>query len=230
MISQKPKAQASSKSVRDPFTAVPGFSALYETRNKKLGAFAIRLISGDICLFSPLPDLTEQIKASLQRLGGVSILFAPNHYHNKGLCLYSEAFPSAKLVAAAAAIPRLKKVTGLSFAPVNELVGKLPDNITLLEPEGLKTGENWLRIREKEKTAWIVVDAFRGAETPQSEPTAPQLLKNFPKYGLADRGRYVKWGEQQVRLDRPTTLLSCHGQAIHDAMLPEKLLDLILSL
>ena len=150
-----------------------------------------------------------------------------NHYHNKGLREYAEAFPCARLVAPAAAIPRLEQVTSLSFTASDELVVELPDGVELLEPDGLKTGENWLRVRGKESTAWIVVDAFCGPQASRSGSDESQLLTTFPKHGLGDRDRYVGWVERQIQRDRPKSLLPCYGHSIHDAALPEKLLGLV---
>ena len=220
MSRPNPHAASAAKSGLAPFAAVPGFSAVHEARSKDLGTFAIRLKSGDVCVFSPVAGLTERTRDSLLALGPAAVLFAPNHYHNKGLREYADAFPAARLVAPAAAIPRLEKVTGLSFAPADALAGDLPDGVTLLEPQGLKTGENWLLVREKNAAAWIVVDAFCGPPGSGSGSNEPQILKTFPRYGLADRDRYAAWVERQLRTDQPASLLPCHGRSIHDPLLP----------
>ena len=212
------------KSGLAPFEPVPGLSTIHEARGKTLGAFAVRLKAGGICVFSPVAGLTDAVKESLLALGDVTILFAPNHYHNMAVREYAAAFLNARLLAPAAAIPRLKKVTGLSFAAADALADELPRGAALLAPEGLKTGEAWLRVREKKTTAWIVVDAFCG---PPSGAGGPDLLKTFPKFGVGDRDRYVAWVERQIRRDKPTSLLTCHGRSVHDAALPDKLLDLV---
>lgn len=215
---------ARAKSGLAPFEPVPGLSAVHEARGKTLGAFAVRLKAGGVCVFSPVAGLTDAVKESLLALGDVTVLFAPNHYHNMAMREYAAAFPNARLLASAAAIPRLKKVTRLSFTAADVLADELPRGVALLEPEGLKTGEAWLRVREKKTTAWIVVDAFCG---PPSGAGGPGLLKTFPKFGVGDRDRYVAWVERQIRRDKPTSLLPCHGRSVHDAALPEKLLDLV---
>ena len=215
---------ARAKSGLAPFEPVPGLSAVHEARGKTLGAFAVRLKPGGVCVFSPVAGLTDAVKESLLALGGVTVLFAPNHYHNMAMREYAAAFPAARLLAPAAAIPRLKKVTRLSFTAADVLADELPRGVALLEPEGLKTGEAWLRVREKKTTAWIVVDAFCG---PSPGAGGPGLLKTFPKFGVGDRDRYVAWVERQIRRDKPTSLLTCHGRSVHDAALPEKLIDLV---
>ena len=217
---------ARAKSGLGPFEPVPGLSVVHEARGNTLGAFAVRLKSGGVCVFNPVAGLTDAVKKSLSALGEVTVLFAPNHYHNMALQEYAAAFPDARLLAPAAAIPRLKKVTGLPFAAAGALANNLPRGAALLEPNGLKTGEAWLRVREKKTTAWIVVDAFCG---PPSGTGGPGLLKTFPKYGVGDRDRYVAWVEQQIRQDKPTSLLACHGRSVHDAALREELLDLVLN-
>ncbi len=212
------------KSALAPFEPVPGLTAVHEARGKTLGAFAVRLKSGGVSVFSPVAGLTDAVKESLLALGDVAVLFAPNHYHNMAIREYAAAFPAARLVAPAATIPRLEKVTGLSFADADALGSDLPRGVTLLQPDGLKTGEAWLRVRDRKTTAWIVVDAFCG---PQSGGRGPGLLKTFPKYGLGDRDSYVAWVQRQIRRDKPTSLLPCHGRSVHAPALPESLLDLV---
>lgn len=218
-------SRSKSKAGLAPFEAVPGFSGIYEARSKGLASFVIDLKSGGICLFSPVAGLTERARDSLLSLGDVRFLFAPNHYHNKAVREYAEAFPAARLAAPAAAIPRLEQVTGLEFDASDDLAAVLPAGAALLEPDGLKTGENWLRVRQKKNTAWMVVDAFCGPQA--SGPDEPQLLKTFPRYGVGDMDHYIAWVDRQVRRDKPTSLLPCHGRSIHDADLPEKLLSLV---
>ena len=76
------------------FAALDDFSGLYCAERGSLRCTAIRLRSGGLCLFSPVQGLGDTAIASLAALGEVEVLFAPNHYHNKGLREYAEFFRS----------------------------------------------------------------------------------------------------------------------------------------
>ena len=206
----------------EPVEGVPGISC---ARKGTLRCSAVSLKMGGVCLFSPVQGLGDAAHASLGGLGAVRFLLAPNHYHNKATAEYAAAFPDAELAAPEAAIPRLEKVTGHTFHRLDRLSAALPATITVLQPEGLKTGEIWLRVEGKGSMTWIVVDAFcttkGNAKVTVTE--APELLGTFPKFGVADAGVYRSWVEQQLATDKPDTVIPCHGAIIRSAELPEKL-------
>lgn len=206
-----------------PLADVP---SIYVARKDKLRMFAVPLTTGGLCLVSPVKGLSDKLRESLATLGPVQFLFAPNHYHNLGLQEWSAAYPEAKLLAPSAAIARLQKQTELSFAPADALAAALPDHLSLLETEGLKSGEMWVRVQEGMRTAWIVVDAFCGPDM-YGDGEGPQLLKPFPKFGLKDKAIYLSWLKDQVRRDQPAVVVPCHGSAVAHADLGEKLITLV---
>ncbi|MEO1160378.1 MAG: hypothetical protein AAFW74_07950, partial [Pseudomonadota bacterium] len=97
------------------FVPLREIDGVYIARKAGLRCSALVLTGGDVCLFSPVQGLGAEAISSLAEIGPVTHLLAPNHYHNKGLAEYLSAFPDACLCAPEAAMPRLKKVTGLAF-------------------------------------------------------------------------------------------------------------------
>lgn len=211
------------------FQKVHDFATIYTASNGTLRCFAFVLKDGGICLFSPVAGLGDAARESLAELGPLKVLLAPNHYHNKGLAEYVEAFPDAMLCAPEAAIPRLKKITGLPLAAADRLAPLLADDMEILEPVGLKTGEVWMRIGNGTLTGWLVVDAFSGPKPDASGlPTAkPQMLKTFPNFGVSDKVAYTNWVKARIRADQPQCLGPCHGAIVQAPDLPEKLQALI---
>lgn len=211
-----------------PFSPVGGLDGVYIGRAGKLNCIAFRLRDGSLCLYSPVAGLETSERDSLAKLGGVSMILAPNHYHNKGLTGHTNAFPNASLVCSKGAEPRLKKITGLAFDPIVTLKSQLADNQRLLEPEGLKTGEVWVEIRTRTEIAWIVTDAFSAKlHSPGICAEAPNLLGTFPRYGVKDASVFKDWTNTQLSADRPSILLSCHGSPVNAPDLDAQLIDLL---
>ena len=202
------------------FEAIPGMAGFFSATNGKLRCTAISLRSGGICLHSPVQGFSPGAESSLDRLGDVRFLLAPNHYHNKGLGEYAGRFPGARLVAPEASRPRLQKVTGLKFEDLEALEPDMPDGARIVTPAGLKTGEIWIVT----VTGWVVVDAFAGSTG--GDPS-PRLLSTFPRYGVADKTKYSRWVEDFIGSNPPQTLVPCHGDIVHDPELRTKLTDLV---
>jgi hypothetical protein len=207
------------------FMDTDGFAGIYSATKGTLRCTAIKLADGSLCLFSPVLGLTEQVIEKLALLGDVSFILAPNHYHNKGVAEYADAFPKAALVAPGPAIPRIEKVTGISFQTLTALEEKLPNNISIIHTQGLKTGEVWLKVENENKNAWVVVDAFCTMKdnAKKTESDTPQILGTFPKMGVQDRKLYLPWALEQITQDQPSLILPCHGSTIKSAHLPAKL-------
>lgn len=211
------------------FEKIDGFDTIYTASRGTLRCYALVLKGGGVCLLSPVAGLGNTARQSLAEIGPVSVLLAPNHYHNKGLAEYVEAFPDAALCAPEAAIPRLNRITGLTPETLDRLFPLLDDNVEILQPEGLKTGEIWIRIGNGTTTGWLVVDAFSGPgpDTSGLPSTLPQMLKTFPNFGVGDRTAYTTWAKARLRTDQPQCLGPCHGAIVQAPDLPEKLLALI---
>ncbi len=185
-----------------------GLDGVFGVRSGPLACTAIRLDAGELCLYSPLPNLSETEFTALEELGRVSILMAPNHYHHRGIADHLQRFPKARLICAPLARPRLQKQTGLSFEALDVLTSKLPPNIQILEPVGLKTGEIWLQIAGGADLAWIVCDGF------SEEAGMPAMLKTFPTFGIRDHVAYKLWVMSRIAERPPTILIPCHGAPV----------------
>lgn len=210
------------------FRQVDGFEQLYVARSGALSCIAFALKTGGLCLYSPVARLAKTECAVPADLGAVSLIFASNHYHNKGLKPYVELFPDATLVCSDQAKPRLRKQTGLDFVSMDILSAALPENMQLLQPEGLKTGEVWLQVQQDGRRAWAVTDAFSGAPCPERETnTRPSMLGSFPKFGVKHAGVYRDWLKGQISKQPPVCVLPCHGSPVQHADLGAALITLV---
>lgn len=205
-----------------PFLPLAQLKGIYVARKGNLRCTAVRLKGGSVCLFSPLLATGSAAQESLAEIGPVTHLLAPNHYHHKGLCEYARMFPKAEICASAISTARLRKQTKLEFSGIADLGKQLPRNISFLEPEGLKTGEVWLRVKTSDLVAWIVVDALAGAKmTAKTDRCAvPELLSTFPKFGVQDTEAYISWVEARLKQDQPELVVPCHGSIIAATALP----------
>lgn len=186
---------------------------------------ALELNNGKTCLINPILGLQE----FASNTASVSHILAVNHYHNKALTTFNQHYPNALLCSTDAARPRLEKITGLHTKTLADLSEKLPDRFNLIEPQGLKTGEVWLRFPVGKQIGWLVVDAFCGSKMTSSSQRCdtPELLKTFPSYGIANRDIYKEWVSEQIQQDKPALIIPCHGSIIRDTRLSEKLSQLI---
>ena len=212
------------------FEKIDGPHEIFTARKGDLRCSAIRLETGGLVLFSPVQGLGEEAIASLQELGQVEYLLAPNHYHNKGLQEYQEAFPAACLCAPAGAMACLEQKTGLVFEGLERLTHLLSRGVSVLEPSGLKTGEIWISVDNRKHRTWFVVDAFSGPKGQKGAVAdTPEVLGTFPRMGVADRTLYREWAEKQLAADNPELLVPCHGAVVRSAELTNRLRTLLRS-
>lgn len=210
------------------FLPVFGLDGVFTARAGKLSCTAFRVRDGSLCLYSPVAGLEPLLQAQRGDLGEVSALLAPNHYHNRGLAGHVAAFPDATLYCSAVASPRLTKLTGLRFHPLEGLRETLTDAHTLLEPEGLKTGEVWVKVASGNERALIVADAFNSSIGPPSEWSEHvTMLGTFPRYGIGDLSTYRTWATKVLTATAPTMLLPCHGSPVRSKELVAQLIGRI---
>ena len=213
------------------FESLNEVEGIYIAQNGTLRCVAIRLSSGNLCLYSPVQGLGTLAQKSLESLGKVTYLLAPNHYHNKGLKEYSEIFPEAKICCTQNAKPRLEKQTTLSFNSLEILEQSLPKKTCFIEPLGLKTGEVWVKMSFDNQVFWVVTDAFCGPKmTKKSYAEQPELLSTFPKYGISDRQAYFDWLAQQIKTAPPNMIIPCHGSILSTTNLGTSTLKLVKAL
>ena len=211
-----------------PFSEIAGLEGIFIARAGKLNCTAIRLRDGGVCLYSPVAGLEISERDSLLEIGRVSFLLAPNHYHNKGLKGHVDAFPDASLLCSDNAEQRLQKVTGLMFEPLVTLQPLLDETQTILEPEGLKTGEVWVQIEVGADIVWIVTDAFSSTlHPPGVYAESASMLGTFPRYGVKDVTVFRDWLNEQLTITKPTILLPCHGSPVKGPNLTVQLTGLL---
>lgn len=212
-----------------PFEKLGGIDGIAIATKGTLRCTAFILKDGSLCLFSPVAGLGDAARQSLHDLGEVVFLLAPNHYHNKGIAEYLEAFPDASPCASEAAIPRLETIIGLAPASLDALTPLLGDGLAILQPDGLKTGEIWVRVEADGDVTWFVVDAFSGTGKSGNNTlvTEPGLLKTFPNFGVANKSTYRSWVEDRIKTDSPKCIVPCHGAIMQAPDLPDKLLTLM---
>ena len=190
-------------------------------------------------LVGPGARLIGTLPPELAQAGDPQLALLPNSYHWMGFDAWKVKYPHMKAVAAAGAIPRLKK-KGCQHVHSLDLFKKvLPDNISLLVPEGLRWGEVWLRCQHPEGITWIVCDSFFNYSRLSNKLRARTLQKLFKaapglkisalvKYFLMkDRKIYKHWLFEQLAKDQPTTLVPAHGEILRDPDLPQKIKELV---
>jgi hypothetical protein len=210
------------------FSPVLRQSGLWSAQRGDLRCTAVRLRDGSLCLYSPVLGLGDIARESLASLGEVSILLAPNHYHNKGLAEYAEAFPNAKLVSSEGARPRLESQTGLSFEGLHQLDSRLPDDWNSALPDGLKTGEVWLALGTPEGLFWIVCDAFKGPSGKAGSVSSQiGMLGTFPTFGIKDKTTYKAWVEAKLKATPPKVVVPCHGSIVRSESLGSDIRSLL---
>ena len=199
---------------------------------------ALKLNDGSILVYSPVPSPEGDCLKQLAQFGTVKFLLAPNYFHNLGLRPFLEHFPGSQVVASRQAISRLKKVTGVTAAPTAVIADKLPTGVSVIEPEGLKTGEIWLTANLKLGCAWILCDAFFNINKVPTTPfgfslrlggTAPGLRVSrvFRLIGIKDKSVYRKWLADRAGIDQPKLIIPSHGEILELADLSRRLTQLV---
>lgn len=206
---------------------VPMFSSL-----------ALALNGGGSLVVSALPSDVEDDFAALEEIGSPAMLLAPNHYHNLGLKPFIKRYPAAMAVSSDAARPRLVKQTSLPIGSLDALSERLPRGVSILQPEGLKQGEVWLRFETPEGVVWAVCDAFFNVTPAPSSffggflwltQGAPGLRigGTFLLVGIADKKRYSSWLRERLASDRPIGFIPAHGEPIFAPDLADQLAEIV---
>ena len=196
-----------------------------------LRATALRLADGSFCVVSPIKETAEEGHRWLEERGGVSVLLAPNGFHNMGL----QSFVDRHGAFAVANSRRVTKVTGLETSPLEALAERLPQHARLVPIPGSKVGEVWLVVETSQGPLWVVGDAF--TYFPRTPRTLRGLVlwlfnftpglcigSSFKHIALADRAAYREWLFERLAEAPPTRLVPCHGHPVDVS--GQELLDL----
>lgn len=205
-------------------------SGLFSAERRALDGWCVRSVAlplrtGGLLLYSPTRSLGEEAHGWLAALGTPQFLLAPNHFHHLGIGEHRERYPSSVICASERARPRVERMTGQRVHSLDGLRQVLPPHVTVLEPEGTRAGEVWLRVETRDGVAWVVSDAFFNmAQTPaglsglfcRATGTTPGLRvgSTFLWLALSDRRRYRRWLLDQLAADRPRMLVPGHGEVI----------------
>lgn len=88
-----------------PVPALDGvWSAARVIDGVPLRSLAIRLADGRLAIHSPIRRLAREARGQLAEIGKPAFLIAPNHFHNRGLHKYLEAYPGVTIVASPTAV------------------------------------------------------------------------------------------------------------------------------
>jgi hypothetical protein len=201
---------------------VPGFP---------LRSVAIGLRSGGACVVSPTRDVAP---TSLGR--PVELLLASNHFHWLGIPDWMRQLEGSPptVVASDVARGRVAKKIRSEVHDLGVLEAALPAGVTLLVPEGTRSGEVWLEVEGAGERVWVVCDAFFNMPSLPggfagwalgATGTGPGLkLGHTWKYlQLSDRSRYKEWLLGRLEQRPPTVLVVAHGQILRDVALGTRL-------
>lgn len=189
---------------------------------------------GGLLVVSP-GGLDDARYATMAGWGTPRFLLAPNHFHSLGLTEWQARFPDAKVVAHAAALPRLtKRLPGLSIAPLSTLEGALPPGVRLLNPPGARQGETWVSVATPSGTCWYVTDAMvNESRLPGGISgwvmwavgfrTGLMVNPAFKRFFLSNRARYKDWVHAELERDRPTMFVPSHGDILRGADVADRL-------
>lgn len=201
-----------------------------------LRSVAVRLVTGEVAVYSPIRGLGPAAHHELLRIGEPSVLIAPNHYHSLGLREYAAAYPRAEVIAGQAAVPRLTRLCRRAVREPAGQNGTLPAGVSWLPAPATRQGELWLSLAGAGGRTWIAGDGFFNiARTPRSPlGLLLRLLGICPglrvgtsfRWLIRDRATYRDWLLDLIAREGPTTLVPCHGDVLADRALPARLREL----
>jgi len=202
--------------------------------NVPLRSVAVRLGDERLVVCSPVRELGARAHRELSRLGRPAFLVCPNHFHNLGIREYVAAYPGAVAVGSQKAAPRLARKTGQDVRDEGALAAALPSSVGVLVPPATRQGELWLSVALPDGgRAWIVGDGFFNlARTPRTfTGLLLWLLGVSPGLGiggtfrlmLRDRAAYRAWLLDALEREKPTLIVPCHGDIVHEPGLAHRL-------
>lgn len=185
-------------------------------------------------VYSPGDQVTADLAKDIIPAGSELFLLEPNTYHNLGLALWKTSFPASKAVAAASAIERLEKKTGIRSESLDALNKSLPNYVSLLELPHNKIGEVWLDIQMPNERIWVVCDAFFNfSKLPRGfmgflmrlNRMGPgiEMSRAYQYMGTSNKRKYGEWLLNQLNEKKPTKLIPLHGDIYQASNLIEKL-------
>ena len=196
---------------------------------------SLRLRDKSLLVIGPTKELSARHVAELRKMGRVSYILAPSLSWHSGLKGFGSKCPGAKYVAAADIHEKLISLTGLKFeTPWESLRALIPELVQLLEPDGLKNGEVWLRIQTRRGMAWVVADTLVNYQKIPAglagwrywiRGLGPGL--RIPLWHkirtIEEKGTLRSWIFERIREDKPSVLIPLHGVPISSPDLPRRM-------
>lgn len=194
----------------------------------------VKISDKQFLVYSPGDQTTAEMAQQIIPVGSEIFLLAPNFYHNLGLRIWKEIFPDAKPVAAAAAINRLEKKTGIRAENLGSLKKALPKHISLIELPHNRIGEVWLDIQMADERIWAVCDAIfnfsslRGGlmgffmKLNRMGPGI-EMSRMYEYLGTSNKKKYGEWLLQELHDKKPSCFIPLHGEFYREPDLVVKL-------
>jgi hypothetical protein len=174
---------------------------------------------------SPPEKVEDAQLETLEALGPIAAIVAPNAFHLMGLAPWHARFPDAKIFAPAQSIPRLHKKTGLKdIAPVAEAKTFCGAALEIVDMPFYKTGEALVRVPTDKGSIWHVTDViFNFAKVPPNpiakfiftilSDSAPGFKLSGPAafIMMRDKKSVYRFLKQEAEKDPPIRIVPSHG-------------------
>lgn len=213
-----------------PMTADGSVLALkYSFGPGTANTLAARTDDGSWLVVSPSAKSPPEVMEELAKQGPVRALLAPNGFHHLGQAAWRARFPEATSYAPPGALQRLnKKAASIPFRPVDELSSKLPSNMAIFMPEGLKAPDLLFRVTTPGGTVWFGGDLLSNtnpAEVPLPARLVFGLLGGGTGYRvnrmvglfyLKDRKAFEASVLAAFEQAPPSAIVPAHGDPVRD--------------
>ncbi|MGI9024270.1 MAG: hypothetical protein ACR2GP_01585 [Burkholderiaceae bacterium] len=164
----------------------------------------------------------------LDRQARVSVLVAPNGFHNMGQAAWRARFPEALSFAPAGAHARLaKKTPDVPYLPLEELAQRIGP-VRVLLPDGMKSPDLLIEIPNPKGTIWWAGDQFSN-NTASDQIWPLRRLSRFVGSGpgyrcnsqpelvyVRDRTAWLSSIRDALEKSPPTVVVPAHGDAVTD--------------
>ncbi len=216
----------------------------YIVPNFVSNSVAIKVDASDYVIISPGEPLINSWPDEWPHENATMHLVMPNGFHYMGVNAWQQAFPQHRLYAARGAIKRLIKQGVAAPGDIHALEDTPPplsDDYHFLFPPGHRAHDTWLRKynRREGSSLWVTCDSFLNYERLSNQPVAKSLQKLLGAapglkmsqvvkwFILNDRKRFKRWALEQIKQDRPVTLIPSHGEVLSDIQLGAQLSSII---
>jgi hypothetical protein len=201
-------------------------------------SFAFTLADGSIAVMSPPCGLDDAGYATIDALGKVTALVAPNSGHDLGQAAWQQRYPDATPYGPAPAIAAIQKAKkGLRpFRPLEQLAGRLAAGTRVADVPGTRSGSAMVSVGEGSRRV-LYVDEILGNLPTLVGPapfklafwmtgSGPGLARNrvWTAIFAKDKGAVARALLDEMSARPPTTIAFAHGEPSTDVAAAERLL------